>query len=128
MPRWIALIVLSVAMLAPAQQPPAPAKPPVTGSTQASDPQIEEYQQRIQAANRQLALQQVSPPAPPDGQGVQLQVQAVDAASGDRLPGVSVELKRNPVINSQQTTFDPRRWSYSAHTDPQGKATISNIV
>lgn len=63
-----------------------------------------------------------APPQPPKGQGVQLAVSAVDAVTGETLPGVKIELHR------LRTMADPREWSYTATTDAKGSAVIPEVM
>jgi len=71
---------------------------------------------------RAVPTPQAAPPRPLKGQGVDLAVSALDAATGDAIPGVQIELHR------LRTATDPREWSYASTTDAQGKSVISNIV
>ncbi len=63
-----------------------------------------------------------TPPEPLKGEGVELTIAALDAATGDAIPGVKVELHR------LGTAADPREWSYGVTTDARGAAVISNIM
>ena len=63
-----------------------------------------------------------APPQPRKGEGIELAVAALDAASGEAIPGVKIELHRLP------TATDPRDWSYAATTDAKGKAAIPGIM
>jgi protocatechuate 3,4-dioxygenase beta subunit len=76
----------------------------------------------------QAGFQQIDPPEPQEGQGIELAVRVLDAATGDGVPDVLVELKREPVINSAQGAADRRRWSYSGRTDVHGQSTVSKML
>lgn len=68
--------------------------------------------------------QSVNPPTPPPGEGVPLSFLVLDAAKGDPIPGVSIEL-RSPVraVEGGKPTY----WSYQVQTDGSGKAALTDI-
>jgi protocatechuate 3,4-dioxygenase beta subunit len=73
------------------------------------------------------APSEIAPPEPSAGEGVDLSVQVIDGATGQGLPGVLIELKRNPLPTFQSRS-DTRRWTYSKTTAAQGIAAFSNTV
>jgi hypothetical protein len=104
---FLALILAGLLAAAPLQQQPAP---PLVRAP--AGPQIQEIQ----------------PPDPAQGEGVDLSILLINGATGQPLIGAVIELKRNPIINSPQIASDRRRWKYSRNTDGQGAAKIANIV
>lgn len=66
--------------------------------------------------------QAVDAPTPAKGEGIEFTVRALDAATGEAIPGVKVELTRLPA-----TPADRRVWGYKSLTDPGGKATFLEV-
>ena len=90
-------------------------------------------QQQPPDLNRPPAQQQIDPPEPAPGQGVDLPLKIVDATTGNGLPAVTIELRRNPppltpANIAQIQTLDRRRWSYTKTTDGKGEVTIPNVL
>src|SRR5437764_15242234 len=54
--------------------------------------------------------QEIQPPEPGKGEGVDFSIQMINGATGKPLSGVRIELNRNPIINSPQSAADRRRW------------------
>jgi hypothetical protein len=63
----------------------------------------------------------VDAPTPPKGEGIEFTVRALDAATGEPIPGVSIELTRAAAGG------DRRTWRYKAQTDPGGKVTFTDV-
>jgi hypothetical protein len=103
------LIAISGIIVSAQQQPPPPTPPAVP--------------------NRPPAQQQIDPPEPAPGQGVDLTLKIVDASTGSGLPGVAIELRRTPpqLTPANFATLDRRRWSYMKTTDGKGDVTIPNV-
>jgi len=118
-------VVLFLAGIVTAQQqPPAPDPKPVLSTAD----QVRQALELLRQQTAAMASQQAGAPEPAKGEGIDLEVQAVDAATGAGLPGASIELSREPVITSAQAAADRRRWSYRKTTDERGKAIVSGMV
>ncbi len=123
-----AFLCLAGFLLAAQQQPPAASVP--AGIT--APP----------GGARATGVQQIDPPLPAQGQGVDLTVRIVDASTGGGMSGVAVVLRRNPnpqnlaldlnvpaaQLRGQPQSVDNRRWSYMATTDTKGSATVTNMM
>jgi hypothetical protein len=104
--KAFALIGLAGILGASPQQAPAPTTPqvPVVGRGALAPPQ------------------QIDPPEPRPGEGIEFVVRVVDAVTGKGLGNVKLDLTRNP------TQTDRRRWVYSKSTDALGTATLANMT
>jgi len=103
----LSLLCISGLLLAiPQQQPPTPPPAPATGPVGRGVPPI----------------QQIDPPEPRPGDGVDLVVQTIDAITGKAVGDVKIELVRSG------TAQDRRRWVYSRTTDALGTTTIANMM
>src|SRR5262249_14825087 len=81
--------------------------------------------------NAPAPRQEIEPPVPAAGQGVDLQVRAIDAATGKGLGGVQVTLSRlapTPPRGGGGAAVDNRFWNYSKLTDANGIANLTNIM
>jgi len=65
----------------------------------------------------------VDPPVPPKGEGIDLTVLVLDAATGEGIPDVLIELEHPANLIA-----DRRTWSYKSQTDASGKSLIANIA
>lgn len=106
-------IAIGGILVAAPQQPAPPAPPP--------------------NITRTPAQQQIDPPEPAPGQGVDLTIKIIDAMTGSGLPAVAIELRRTPpqltpANIAQFQTLDRRRWSYTKTTDGKGEVTIPNVL
>jgi hypothetical protein len=109
-PFLFLVIVLSGLLFAAAQQQPQPGAPVLVRTP--AGPQFQEIQ----------------PPDPAPGEGVDFTALVINGATGQPLPLVRVELKRNPVVNSPQSAADRRRWTYTKSTDASGAAAITGVT
>jgi len=76
----------------------------------------------------QAQLQEIEPPVPNPGEGIDFTIRAIDGSSGRPLARMRIELKRNPFVNSPQVAADRRRWTFTANTDAQGVAILTGMV
>jgi len=68
--------------------------------------------------------QRVEPPLPVAGEGVPLSFLVLDAAKGDPIPNVSIEL-RSPV---RAVDNKPTYWSYQLQTNGAGKVAVADVT
>jgi len=106
------LLGSTLAQQAPSQQPPTrQVAPPPNAITPA-------------------ARQEIEPPIANAGEGVDLQVRAIDAATGKGLGGVQITLSRLTPTPPRGGggVVDNRSWNYSKLTDASGIANFSNMM
>ena len=68
--------------------------------------------------------ERVQPPIPPQNEGVPMSFLVLDAAKGDPIPNVSIEL-RSPT---RSVAGKPTYWSYRVQTDGSGKAAVADVA
>ena len=86
-------------------------------------PSMQAQQPPAQAKAR-AEPQRVEPPLVPMGEGVPLSFLVLDAANGDPIPSVSIEL-RSPA---RPVDGRPTYWSYQLQTDGSGKAALADTA
>jgi len=88
---------------------------------------------RIPAPPTPSSIQDIDPPEPAAGQGVNFTVRIIDGSTGQGLSGVAVELTRLVVQAAQRgapgaNPPDRRRWTYKKMSDTQGVVQFSNVM
>src|SRR5262245_35967573 len=84
---------------------------------------------------RQRAPQEIDPPVPAEGEGIELTLNVIDAITGKGLPDAKIDLTRvlaplQPINRGAAPAAAPDRrvWKYSKSSDGLGIVKISNIV